>query len=290
MIGDPSYKIMKESFLYRSRKWVCQQLTSPRRADQLDRIVTEEWDVLLILDACRFDILRHIANWPISSVTSPGSCTSEWLKAAHAAGVFREPKIITANPQYEKVGVEFPDERIHHSWDTDWDPELRTTPPEPVLDRVTAALDNETTPVIAHLEQPHWPYIVKLGDSWVPAYPDLGPWTVDGREIYSVQVAFERGVLDISLAKQAYEASVRSIWELLREYVASWVADGSSIVVTADHGETFGRLSDLGFYEHPCGCHVDPLTSVPWVEFRLPEGSDTDEDTVKARLRALGYT
>lgn len=280
---------MKESLHYRARKWLCQRISSPRRADQLEHIKESEWDVLVILDACRFDVLRRIANWPIAQVTSPGSCTPEWLTAAQKAELFRDTAVITANPQYDKLSLDFSCESIHHSWDTDWSSKLQTTPPEPVLDRVSTELESGTSQVIAHLEQPHWPYIVKLGDSWQPAYNDFGPWIVDGTEISSVQVAFERGLIDASLAQQAYSASVASIWDVLLDYIPSWVAEGSSIVVTADHGETFGRLRDFGFYEHPCGCHISSLTSVPWVEFSATVTVDKDSGSVEERLRALGY-
>jgi hypothetical protein len=58
--------------------------------------------------------------------------------------------------------------------------------------------------------------------------------------------------------------------------------------VTADHGETFGRLRDFGFYEHPCGCNISSLVKVPWVKINNSEQS-RNIDTVEDQLQALGY-
>lgn len=282
---------MKERLRYRAWKSIIQGVTSSRGATQLDRIESVDWDVLVILDACRADVLTDLADWPIDTVVSPAGCTPEWLSCVADRGAFSGSHVISGNPQYDKVNAELDCDTVEHYWDTNWNSSLQTVLPEPILDRTTELFESQDQRIVAHLEQPHWPYIAKLGGSWELAYPDLGPWRVDGasNEPLSLQVAMERGYIDLKQAYSAYQASVASIWSTLTEYVKHWHSAGGTVVVTADHGETFGRFQDLQLYEHPCSCHVRPVVTVPWVKF-TPRGSSGDgNSTVEERLEALGY-
>lgn len=280
---------MKERFRYRLQKWLFQQVTGNRGGTQLQRLEATDWDVLVVLDACRPDVLREVTSWPVETVVSPASCTPEWLEVTCAEGLFEGGHVLTGNPQYEDVASRTGAATIEHHWRTSWNDRLQTTLPEPILDRTSELLETDSAPVIAHLQQPHWPYVARLDGDWELAYDDLGPWPARGgsEEIVSLQVAMERGHIDTSLAYSAYRAATESIWETLVPYLSRWLDEGKTAVVTADHGETFGRLRDVGFYEHPCGCHIDPLTTVPWVE--LAPTTATAADGVEERLEALGY-
>ncbi|MCQ4334955.1 hypothetical protein KM295_16000 [Natronomonas sp. F2-12] len=279
---------MKEEVGYRARKRVIQQLTSRRRSDQFTRLQSADWDILIILDACRTDILQQAAGWPVDSAISPASCTPQWLQAVSSDSLFEGTHIISGNPQYEKVDANISYETLEPFWKNHWDSTLQTVPPEPILDRVDDIVEESSHSIVAHLQQPHWPYIAKLGNEWMLAYDDLGPWTLDSEEITSVQVAMQRGVIDIAKAKQAYDASIRSVWHTLTEYLPDWINSEYRVIVTADHGEMFGLLREFGFYEHPCSCHLAPLINVPWIELTPREETQT-ADKVEDRLRALGY-
>jgi hypothetical protein len=276
-----------EHLSYRLRKWLLQRATSHAGADQHRRIAETDWDVLLVLDACRLDTCRDAVDWPVQEVTTPASCTPDWLAEAAERALFAGKTVLTANPQYDKF--EFGAETLEHFWQTHWDERRQTVLPDPVLDRVTERLGDSEPPVVAHLQQPHWPYVARIDESWELAYPDLGPWTDGGEEIASMQVAMARGKIDVERAYHAYRASVRSIWRTLLPAIESWVADGNTVVVTADHGEVFGRLGDATMYEHPCKVGIRPLTAVPWVEFGPPQTDKADDGTVQDRLEALGY-
>lgn len=276
-----------EQLSYRLRKWGLQRLTSSRDADQHRRLLDRDWDVLVVLDACRLDTLRKVANWPVEQVSSPASCTPDWLESIVSNNVFSDSTVLTANPQYEKF--EF-DGVVDHFWKTHWQDRVGTVLPEPVLREATDRLADES-PVVAHLQQPHWPYVARIGDTWQLAYNDLGPWGEDD-EIRSTQVAMARGEIDIRRAQRAYEASVASVWAVLMPYVAEWLDDGYRAIVTADHGESFAQAGDIWMCEHPCGCHISSLTSVPWIEFspsNPPQSADTETGVVEDRLEALGY-
>lgn len=279
---------MKENICYRVKKKLFQRLPIDRTSDQLNRIATTNWDVLVVLDACRLDALRMVADWPVESAVSPGSCTPEWLSAVADHGIFNDVHILAGNPQYGKVKVDFGQESLERCWEDHWDERLQTTLPEPMLETATETAANVSEGVVVHLQPPHWPYVARLGEKWSLAYRNLGPWEKNGEKIISLQVAMQRGLINISKARRAYYASVQSIWEVLRGYLAEWADSGYHVIVTADHGETFGRIREFGFYEHPCGCRISPLVDVPWIEI-YPQADQIEKETIKNRLSALGY-
>ncbi|EMA14315.1 hypothetical protein [Haloarcula marismortui] len=141
-----------EQLSYRLRKWVLQRATSMTDADQHQRIAEGNWDVLLVLDACRLDICRDDVDWPVE-VTTPANCTPDWLAAAADRGLFAGKAVLTANPQFKKF--EFEADSIEHFWQSHWDERCQTVLPGPVLNRVTEHVSRDSTPVIAHLQQPH---------------------------------------------------------------------------------------------------------------------------------------
>jgi hypothetical protein len=273
---------MKEQFSYRARKWLLQKVSTNRRANQHRRLENTDWDILVVLDACSASALKTVANWPIETVVSPASCTPGWLTSIQNTDIL-DGHIISANPQYEKF-----DMAVEPYYDSHWDDDLSTVLPEPILDRASELADTNER-VIAHLQQPHWPYVAKFDSSWKLAYPDLGPWNEDGKNIDATQVAMARGHIDLNKAKQAYYASVHSVWSTVVSYANQWSNQSLKTVITADHGETFGRLKHIGFYEHPCQCHIPPLTHVPWVEIAPDKVEMSKDNTVANRLKALGY-
>jgi len=279
---------MKERIDYRMRKWILQQLSFKSESTQLSRLKSIDWDVLVVLDACRADALQRIADWPVESAISPASCTPEWVEAVATEGIFDRTHIVSGNPKYEQVDPPIEDATIEPYWESHWNTQLQTTLPETILDRVDGLLDESPPDIVAHLQQPHWPYVAKLGSHWMLAYDDCGPWDVGTDTIDSLQVAMQRGLIDTKKAKKAYEASISSVWNTVIQYLYQWIDQDYTVIVTADHGEMFGRLRELGIYEHPCNCHLRSLVTVPWIEFS-PSGEIQTPDDVEDRLRALGY-
>lgn len=274
-----------EPFSYRSKKWALQQLTRRKTSDQLERLTSTDWDCLVVLDACRADTLQQVAEWPVDVAESPAGCTPEWLEKCVGSGILDDSHIVTGNIQYDKFDI---DATVEAFWSSHWNDELNTVLPEPILDRMTELLRTESGPIVGHLQQPHWPYVAKLGNSWRLAYDDVGPWETPDGEVDAVQVAMARDLIDVKEAFRAYRASVRSVWQILVPYLDQWLDDSQTIIVTADHGELFGRFAELTLYEHPCRCHIRPLTTVPWIELR-PQSTADQSGTVDDRLKALGY-
>lgn len=282
-----------EPFLYRARKWLLQNLSTVwKRPNQHDRLEGTDWDVLVVMDACRRDVLQSITHWPIDSCRSPGTATGQWLEECENSDVLEDSYVATGNVNYANFDVGAAD--IDHVWQDHWSDRLGNVCPEPVLDAANDFIENGQRPVVAHLLPPHAPYIGKTGDTWLPSFPDTDVWRRnpdrDNEDKMSPQVAMASGEIDLERAVAGYYASVESTWNVVTDYVGQWLENDLTVVVTADHGETWGRLRDWTMYGHPNGVHIRPLTEVPWVVFEqaTPSASEAPED-VEGKLEALGY-
>jgi hypothetical protein len=281
-----------EPFPYRVKKWLLQQASQHRRRyDQHEQLNADDWDIVVVLDACRWDTLRDVAPWPIDASISPASATPGWLAAAEQTEVFEDTYIVSGNVQYNDVDLG--ESELHKIWETDWNARLGTVLPEPVLVKADSLLQRDTHPVVAHVLPPHGPYVAKIGDSWLPAFPNTDIWKrnpgEDHVEKLSPQVAMAQGHIDICRARLAYEASVESTYNEVIQYISRWIQQDHTVILTADHGETFGRFRECGFYGHPSRCHISPLVKVPYERFEQAPPPETEAETVEEKLAALGY-
>jgi len=89
-----------EPFSYRVWKYLWQRGSTAIGADLFDRIEGTDWDLLVILDACRFDTLRSVSDCcVVEKAVSPASSTPEFLRQAGERGVFDDTTYVSANPQ-----------------------------------------------------------------------------------------------------------------------------------------------------------------------------------------------
>jgi len=265
-------------------------------------IFSEQWDVCVILDACRADELERFVpefDWlgRVDRFPSLASCTWNWVPetvAATPASTLRETVYVAANP--------FPDELtdagtfavIDDVYAYAWDDDRGTVHPRSVTDAaIRQWRDDPPRRLVVHYVQPHVPFLTD--DAW-----SLGPENFS-HDAESVRDAWDRvtaGELDRSVAIDRYRRTLAIVLQEVDLLLSS--IDADSVVVTADHGEAFG---EWGLYGHPQGIDLPCLTSVPWVEtdarddgtYDLPdrplearETAGTDAPT-RDRLRALGY-
>jgi len=136
------------------------------------------WDYLIILDACRYDFFAHLYHYflygTLKRVKSCGSCTYDFCINCLAHNKDRDIIYISANPYINSrkcIGncyAKFYVSNIIDAWLTHWDDRLGSVPP----DRVTALAIEiikkyKDRRVVIHYLQPHAPYIV-------PAYKIVG--------------------------------------------------------------------------------------------------------------------
>jgi len=280
--SDPT----SEPLSYRAWKALWQHLTSIASPDLFDRIEATDWDLLIILDACRYDTLAEIADTAaVERAVSPTTDTAAFLKHARERGSFDGTTYVSANPQTAKHP---PGEEINHVavFETDWDERLQTVRAQDIYDVVTSPLNNGDR-VVAHTIQPHYPHVCAIDGIVRPVPNGLHPAAFEfpTEEPTKMQRILATGAVDFDRARRSYRAATSHAWDLASRTGARLAEEGYTVAITADHGELFG---EWGFVEHPVDVQVTPLLAVPWVEIS-PTSMDEAEETAKENLAALGY-
>lgn len=250
-------------------------MTSP--PDQFERLNEIEWDLLIILDACRWDYWQDMIG-DGEPVWSGGNNTFEWIKAANRAMDFSETICITANPEVTRQtfeGLYFDRDDL---WERAWEHVngLGTVPPAAVTEAVrTRQTIGPERPIYAHYAQPHGPY--PLHDPPVPVMrnnPHAAEVQTDvdyhPDEIIMDPTALlddPEGWLTVEMLREAYRANLSWAWDAIQPLLGG----DRTVVVTSDHGELLGErvevetpdgLGELR-YGHPSGAPLEPLRLVP---------------------------
>lgn len=274
----------------------------PYNTEGID-FMEQDWDNLLILDSCRYDLFEEHHELPgqLERRTSRAGATNEFLKSNFAGKTMHDTVYVTANPQYfyysDDLDAEFHD--VFHVWQDQWDEELQTVPPE-VLSTAGRKYSDRfpNKRLILHYNQPHGPYIGPTGRETVlgPSRPS-NEWGF----IEALKKNLKVELISEEIHKKAYVENL----ELVLESVAGLLDDlDGKTVVTADHGQMLGERAaplPIKFYTHREGVYVDELVEVPWHTYHsgprkeiIAEGTTTDtgeEDmqTARERLHDLGY-
>lgn len=258
-------------------------------------IFERNWDALIILDACRIDALRAVADEydflsNVDSITSVGSMTPEWMSQTfttdHLNDISRTGYVV-GNGFIERVL----DENGHTSsdalpigpkqydvvdrasfgdfeplWNASFDPtskwmvgegsEERLHPRYVTERAIHAGRTADVDQLIVHYNYPHEPYPL-APERLVRPFEALSSGAATRDEVWEAYLENLRFVLD----------DVAVLLDNL---------DAENVVITADHGEAFG---EYGFYQHLIGCPVPCVRRVPWVE---TQAEDTGERTVTA--------
>jgi len=278
---------------YAATRCEVQTAVYERRRDTYS-IYDEEWDLLVVLDGCRYDLLTEIADeYEFVSDSqprySPASSSREWLEAnfdPRYGDKMAETAYVTGNPFTQELfdGSEFG--TLDEVWRYAWDQSQGTIPPRPVTDR-TVRLARAESPrqCVVHYMQPHFPALSK---------PELGGQINREQNVWidSVWDQLEDGTLEEDTLWAAYCQNLRDVLDevvLLLDNV-----DAKRVVITADHGNGFG---EGGVYGHPGGTVHDVLRRVPWVRTSASDSgthqpAEYDREStqsVREKLSALGY-
>jgi len=269
-----------------------------------ENVYDREWDVLVVLDACRPGALKAVAPdvefiENVGRMRSVGSCSSEWMEntfdpTTREDSVARTA-VVTGNTWTDRYLDADAFDALDEVWKYAWDEDLGTVPADAVTDRAIAtAREGDHDRLVVHYMQPHHPFVGEPleGDSGMAR-------TSRERSACSPWVLLRRGEADPDRVWDAYlanlEYALASVGTLLEN------VDGR-VAVTADHGNLFG---EWGLYGHPMYVPVPALLSVPWCETTaidrgnhepaleppepLPVSRVYDAGSDRDRLEALGY-
>lgn len=272
-------------------------------------VMTEDWDNLIILDACRYDIFKtnYSGNNRIERRWSKGSDSWGFIKANFVGRELHDTVYITANP----FAAQIPKGTFHaliNLLGEAWDNTAKTVQPEDVVaEAVTHAQKYQNKRVIVHFMQPHYPFLGPTGKSLshaglgefddqgerVTEHEDDGPTSVWG------QLKFGIADFDEQDAWHAYQENLELVLPHAERLINT--LNGKS-VITSDHGNLIGeRTTPLPVkgYGHPRNLFVPKLINVPWlvaederreVKSDPPEQRNmVDSKVVNNRLKHLGY-
>jgi arylsulfatase A-like enzyme len=271
-------------------------------------VFDEDWDTLVVLDACRYDMFESTSqlDGSLSSRTSKGSSTVEWLEANFDGRDLRDTVYVTANPQLEQNRERW-DIHLHKTinvWLEDgWDDEIGTVRAETMTKAALRAAERfPHKRLVVHYMQPHYPF--------VPADTDFDKEHLrqidgEGNEPSDENVWNQKFTGSLDMSREELWSMYTDNLEYVLEHVVE-LLDGLSgkSVITADHGNYVGeRASPIPINEwgHPRGLYDAPVVQVPWLVSETGErrqivasSGDTttdgvETDVVAERLQDLGY-
>lgn len=261
---------------------------------EADPVLEADWDLLVVLDACRADLWAEVAgdvdDVPVGETRiSPGGTSVEWMETVFDGErtALHDVGYVTANP-YSARHV--PGDRLAHLeevWRADWDDDRGTVPPRPVTDAaVRVGREHAVDRLIVHYMQPHFPSLADSHDDGV-TLDTFGDTTLSVWEDLRVGARTHEEVWD------AYAANLRIVLDDVRLLLDN--VDADRVVITADHGNAMGERHIHG---HAAGLALRPLREVPWaVTTAADHGThhpttapaEPPDPSVDERLRALGY-
>lgn len=266
-------------------------------------IYSFDWDLVIILDACRADLMREVYDEydfvdTFDSIDSIASKSQQWMDRTFVEEYYREiseTTYITANMFSRRLD---PDEfeYLDEVWRSHWDDNLGTVPPRPLTDRaITEIRQNDPERIIVHYMQPHYPFIEnKLADGINLDFA----FNRDGSEV-NIWSKLESGEVSKEEAWSAYRENLRFVMDEVK--LLLYNAEVDNVIITADHGNSFGTL---GIYGHPPSTPLNCLRNVPFIRTsgrdtheHEPEFTDRtkvrydveSEGAIEEKLAALGY-
>lgn len=284
-------------------------------------IFNTEWDLLIVLDACRYDALQVVTEEytfldTIEPTLSLGSASKEWM-----VNTFRREQLeaiektvyLTGNAWVDRALVETVDfsswsatrgSVIHNNNLVDQllqrptvtreafaDLWLQTAhsvdgvdvfPAEDLTDyAIRYGREHNPERLIVHYMQPHAPYLHRWSEGKQLRKTDTEPFK-QLRTGHDRQPVWE-----------AYLNNLRYVLDHVEILFKNYEAE--NVVITADHGEMFGESL---LYGHAEGVPHPKLRVVPWVEASAVDRETVDPEVdledesdmnVDDRLNALGY-
>jgi len=251
------------------------------------KIVEEDWELLIILDACRYDALElaleeSSLEGELSKKESLGTATEDWRLSNFTNPEECEDIVyISGNPQMSKYKFdrdigEVPFKHLVEVWKTDWNRKLRCVRPEPVTERAVETINEVTRDYrfIVHYLQPHSPYLKEdrthIGRGLVWSYLEsLQEEKIPAEEVKAlggtvfnyVGKAFPREKI-VSGYLSNLNLVLNEVENLLEE------TEIENIVLTADHSEMLGKAEEGYRFGHEEDSDCEKLREIPWLRIK----------------------
>jgi hypothetical protein len=253
-----------------------------------------DWDNLILLDACRFDVFAERIELlgTLSSRNTLGSRTPEVVRANFTDRQRYDLIYVSENGWYEKLKDDINAAVLKSTLLTaDHFPTRHEQTTESALKLATEYPDKR---LLVHYLPPHHPYYGSLAETYLP--------DVESQH----DALFERirkGEVDVSddTLRDIYVENLERIVPHVETLLESLPG---KTVVSADHGEYLGEWASpipIKMYGHPPTTYTQELTRVPWhvhesgdrKTIRAADSGVTDKEEIDAdlddHLSHLGY-
>lgn len=264
--------------------------------------------LLVILDACRFDIFKELFpeyfEGDLKAVQSVGYDTFQYAQRAwgndhEVTYISGATPINSKNAGYANEDLErlyqgyTPSDHISNivdAWAYGWDTSIGTCPPEAVTEM---ALKNQSDKMVVHYFQPHAPYIGDESEYGYTETKDARPF--DGKPPDSlIWERVQNGDICDERLRELYTSNLDRVLPEVCYLIEQ--LDFENVVVTSDHGEALG---EFGMYAHHRYPHPYVRT-VPWATIdgvvlessedrRTAQLHDRERGELLERLKGLGY-
>jgi hypothetical protein len=228
------------------------------------KIVDQDWDYLIILDACRYDMYQLIVNQNADYVISGGTDTQEWVQW-NFKGKFNDIIYIAGNPHLSSYNLvktfRFnPFYKVIEVWDFGWDEQFKTVPPKKVTDATLSTLKEfPDKRMIIHYNQPHHPFIGDKELLKIDEGTATNPENISNKEEKATVWAMVRkGKLPLRRAWKAYLKNLKIVMKEVYRLVDKL---SGKVVVSSDHGNLVGEYM---FFGHIDNMRAENLVKVPW--------------------------
>jgi len=259
-----------------------------------------DWDVMIILDACRADLFNEVAPThgvysefaSVNQIYSHASASQEWLKKTFTQGPeerVKETYYVTSNGfsgMVQNQGLLGLEEVWRYAIDSD----VGITRSEAVTDVALDIYRNTTAQkYIFHYVPPHAPFLHCAGK-----YNSIAT-EIGAGDTQNVWKGLEEGKYELS---EVWEDYGKNLFNVL-DHVETVIENVSGkVAVTADHGNCVG---EWGIYGHPPYVPVPAVKKVPWaiaegkgkrnyeIQGYKQKQDETDSEDVMDHLKNLGY-
>lgn len=236
-------------------------------------ILEEEWDHMIILDACRYDAFKEVfmefkIEGKLYHRISRDSFTKGFLIENFSNGKFDDIICITAQPNVHKLQLQ---NNFYKTVLVEWDKKIGTVPPSAVYRYALDIIQKHPhKKLIIWFLQPHSPYIgldFKIDESSITFLHKDKSSKVRFNPFRYYYKGFSRYIkINKKILYEAHKENLRWVMPYVKKLID--VLPGK-IVVTSDHGDAFGEwihpLIPIQVYFHPAKVRIPVLVKVPWL-------------------------
>jgi len=262
---------------------------------QTEMILKRDWDILIILDACRYDFFKGThssylkGGKHLEKVVSPATWTLEWLVKTFSDDYLDDVIYISGNPQCNSIKprVQYHMKGRYYRFDgkqhffkienvflNHWDKEIQNCHPSSINKQfMKSLLKHKDKKFILHYNNPHLPYFsMKEGVDFLDKkktsiekgmqflFPELTYYKIN-RYLWKTPSSVKEAIYrkhGMQLIKLFYLKDL----QLALKHISSILSTtNKKMVITADHGEMLG---EHGKYGHPHGNRDKQQIDVPW--------------------------